>query len=282
MEQICLIDKDYVNTHIKKRDRDLHKGSCGKVLIIAGSKGMAGAAVLCARGALRSGAGLVRISAPEEIYPILQISVPEATCVSRNFSEADLEEYQAIVVGPGLGGEDSAEKSELFEKLLNYTGALVADADGLNFLSRHPELKGRFRGNLILTPHPGEAGRLLGQGASEVNSDRVGSARRLAEEWQATAVLKGPGTIVAAAFAPAYSNTTGNPGMATGGCGDVLAGMIGSLCAQGFSAETAAAAGVYLHGLAGDLAANALGEYGMTAADVAAMAALALKETIGC
>lgn len=281
-----LINEEMVNTFIKKRDRELHKGDCGKVLIIAGKKGMAGAAVLSARGALRAGAGLVRIAAPEEIWNILQISVPEATCLSRWLPRPTLNEHQAIVMGPGLGDEET-NVGLIQNVLLNYKGPLVLDADGLNGIARNEELRelcrefsGKKEAGLIVTPHPGEAGRLLKCSREDVNADREGVARRLAEELGAIAVLKGAGTLVAINGCKTYINTTGNPGMATGGSGDVLSGIIGALAGQGLSCEQAAVAGVYLHGLAGDLAAGALGEYGMTAADVAAMTALAFKSII--
>ena len=161
-KELRLIDGDLVNTFIKKRDRELHKGDCGRVLVIAGKEGMAGAAVLSARGALRAGAGLVRISAQKEIYPILQIGVPEATCISRTLLPEELNGYQAVVMGPGLGDED--KHADLIENVFQaYEGPLVLDADGLNLLARNMDwLKLRAERPLILTPHPGEGGRLLG------------------------------------------------------------------------------------------------------------------------
>ena len=280
-KELRLIDGDLVNTFIKKRDRELHKGDCGRVLVIAGKEGMAGAAVLSARGALRAGAGLVRISAQKEIYPILQIGVPEATCISRTLLPEELNGYQAVVMGPGLGDED--KHADLIENVFQaYEGPLVLDADGLNLLARNMDwLKLRAERPLILTPHPGEGGRLLGLAAGQVNGDRETASRRLADLSGAVTVLKGAGTLVSAPGKPTYINTTGNPGMATGGSGDVLSGIIGALAGQGLSCFHAALAGVYLHGLAGDLAADALGEYGMRASDIAAFTPLALKKTIG-
>ncbi|MDO4551964.1 MAG: NAD(P)H-hydrate dehydratase [Bacillota bacterium] len=269
MEQFAedgrLITAAFVNTFIQKRKRELHKGSCGKVLIVAGSRGMAGAAALCAGAALRGGAGLVRVSIDEELFPIVQTVVPEATCVPRRLLPEGLEEYQAAVIGPGLGA--TAENERMIRTVLErFRGTVVLDADGLNLLAA---AKFPLPGDrLVLTPHPGEAGRLLGRTAAEVNADRPGAVRRLAEMRQAVAVLKGAGTLVAVPGGPTYINTTGNPGMATGGSGDVLAGLIGALAGQGLPPWAAAVCGVWIHGMAGDKMAARLGEYSLVASDV--------------
>lgn len=282
MDNPCLINNTFVNTLIKKRPKDLHKGDCGRVLVIAGSKGMAGAAILSARGALRSGAGLVRVSIPEELFPIIQVGVPEATCISRSFSPDQLEQYQAIVIGPGLGDENS--NVSLIKMVLEEVyGTVIIDADALNLIAQNKELQNvmnKLSENLIITPHPGEAARLLGCTTNEINRDRVTAVRRLVEQTGAVSVLKGAGTLVATSNQKTYINTTGNSGMATGGSGDVLSGIIAALAGQGLSCFEAAAAGVYIHGLAGDIAAENLGEYGLIATDIATMVALALKKTI--
>lgn len=281
MDNPRLIDKAFVNTVIKRRPKDLHKGDCGKVLVIAGSKGMAGAAVLSARGALRSGAGIVRVSVPEELFPIIQVGVPEAICVSRMLPPDELGEYQAIVIGPGLGDEIS--NVSLIKTVLEGAGkAVVLDADGLNLTARSKELQDAvfaLRERLIITPHPGEAARLLDCTTETINSDRMAAVHLLAEKTGSVVVLKGAGTLVATPGQKTYINTTGNPGMATGGSGDVLSGIIGALAGQGISCFEAAAAGVYIHGLAGDMAAENLGEYGIIATDIATMTALALHKT---
>ena len=275
-----LIDESLVNTFIKKREKELHKGQCGKVLIIAGSKGMAGAAILSAKGALRGGAGLVRVSISDELYPIIQTGVPEATCVPRSLPPDELDKYQAIVIGPGLG--DDLSNIPIIEKALSTKNpCIVLDADGLNLLAKSKELKvilNLIKGRTILTPHPGEAARLLACRSEEINKDRIESAMKIAKKFDATAVLKGSGTIVATPNNEAYINTTGNPGMATGGSGDVLSGIIAALAGQGCSCFGAAACGVYIHGLAGDIAAEALGEHGIIASDIAAMVGLAIKK----
>lgn len=278
-----LITLEYVNNVIKRRKRNIHKGDCGKVLLIAGSLGMAGAAVLCGRGALRSGAGLVRISALEELFPIIQVALPEATCVSRKSLNWDKLEYNAIAAGPGLG--EVLEDANLIRKILQeFQGTFVLDADGLNQIALN-NMQGELRKSLckvIITPHIGEAARLLSIDIAEAKAmDRQELSRHLVEKTNAIVVLKGEGTIVAMPGGNSYTNITGNPGMATGGAGDVLTGIIASLSGQGLLPEDAAKAGVYLHGLAGDLGVEHFGEYGLIAGDIAEMVALAIKKTIG-
>ncbi|MEL7654835.1 MAG: NAD(P)H-hydrate dehydratase [Bacillota bacterium] len=279
MKKDGLITQSYVNTFIQKRKKDIHKGNCGRVLIFAGSKGMAGAAVLCARAALRTGAGLVRISIPEELFPILQIGVPEATCITRERLFEDLMQYSAIAIGPGLG--DDKQNGILIKEILAKTDKpVVLDADGLNLMQDDLTVMKIARAKLIITPHPGEAARLLGCSTVEINMDRLGAARELATVTGAVTVLKGAKSVVATPEGKTYINTTGNPGMATGGSGDVLTGVIAALAGQGLDLEAATAAGVFLHGMAGDMASVQMGEYGLIASDIANMVALAIKKTL--
>ena len=407
-----MITEKTVKNRIGRRNKEIHKGDCGRILIAAGSWGMAGAAILAARSALRAGAGLVRLAIPEALFPIVQVGVPEATCIERNLSNLDLAAYDAICAGPGLG--EGEESIALITKLLEeYEKTLVIDADGLNVIA-HQDLfplllqrQKRFPLRTILTPHMGEAKRLLGdtfvdvvcgtaagqaavkaklpqgqtgttdsqsvgkqaaaavsdakaqmfagcaaqtdsqaaaahaqqEGALASTDRKDASAQQdlndgavrlrivdaLAAKTGAIVVLKGTGTLVAAPGIQAYTNTTGNPGMATGGSGDVLSGIITGLAgqrqqtaahvqnsesadtkgcanaacsntspntdvtaevqsAQGLSrmsAWDAAICGVYIHGLAGDLAAQELGEYGVTAKDLAQYTAYALKRIYG-
>ena len=275
-----------VKNIIERRNREIHKGSCGRILIAAGSVGMAGAAVLAARGALRSGTGLVQLHVPAEIFPIVQTGVLEATCLTDSLDNIDLSRYNAAAAGPGLG--DSRESVEKVRILLDsFDGPLVLDADGLNIAASEDffDLMRARGGRLIITPHMGEARRLMAKDFSEKMTRRE-LAEALAEKAGAVTVLKGAGTVVAAEGRKTYTNTTGNPGMATAGSGDVLTGIITSLCGQRHSDGRpiepleAALAGVYIHGLAGDLGAEEKGEYGLIAGDIAEYTALAVKKIL--
>lgn len=272
-------DDYYIKQTLKRRNVNAHKGNFGKILIYAGSTGMAGAAVLCGRAALKSGAGLVQYLLPSFESPlltILQISVPEATCLEMNDS-LDLSQYQAVAAGCGLG--KSSEAAAILSFILsNYSGVIVLDADALNMISESRELQDKLinsGASSVITPHIGEARRLLHtcEGISGLDS-RKWAVCSLAEQYNAIAVLKGSGTLVAEHFpkrVPSFDifmNTTGNPGMAAGGSGDSLTGIIASLAGQGYKAVDAARMGVFLHGKAGDLAAENLSEPGLTASDI--------------
>lgn len=281
-----IITEKTVKNIIERRDREIHKGSCGRILIAAGSVGMAGAAVLSARGALRSGAGLVQLSVPEEIFPVVQTGVIEATCLTASLDQIDLSRYNAAAAGPGLG--DSRESVEKVRILLDsFDGPLVLDADGLNIAALEDffDLMRARGGRLIITPHMGEARRLMANDFSEKMTRRE-LAEALAQKTGAVTVLKGAGTVVAAEGQKTYTNTTGNPGMATAGSGDVLTGIVTSLCGQRHSDGRpiepleAALAGVYIHGLAGDLGTEEKGEYGLIAGDIAEYTALAVKKIL--
>ena len=281
-----IITEKTVKNIIERRKREIHKGSCGRILIAAGSVGMAGAAVLAARGALRSGAGLVQLSVPAGLFPIVQTGVLEATCLTDSLDNIDLSRYNAAAAGPGLG--DSRESVEKVRILLDsFDGPLVLDADGLNIAAREVffDLMRARGGRLIITPHMGEARRLMAKDFSEKMTRRE-LAEALADKSGAVTVLKGAGTVVAAEGRKTYTNTTGNPGMATAGSGDVLTGIITSLCGQRHSDGRpiepleAALAGVYIHGLAGDLGAEEKGEYGLIAGDIAEYTALAVKKIL--
>jgi ADP-dependent NAD(P)H-hydrate dehydratase / NAD(P)H-hydrate epimerase len=246
------------------RRRDAHKGRFGHALLIGGAPGYSGAITLAARACLRAGAGLVSVLTPAAVAPIVAGGVPEAmvhAVPDDRLGAAALDvrppgraAFSSILVGPGLTPHAGA--AALVERLLRETDApLVVDADALNALSGRPE---RLRRNapVIITPHPGEAARLLGLTPADVQADRFAAARRLADVSGAVTVLKGAGTLVAVAGAPLGVNRTGNPGMATGGTGDVLGGLIAGLAAQGIPPADAARLGVYLHGAAGDAAAR--------------------------
>ena len=252
---------------LPRRPRSAHKGSCGRLLLVGGGPGMPGAIRLAAEAALRVGAGLVTVATHRDSAPSVLAGRPEIICHSVG-SGADLAELvsnvDGIVVGPGLGR--TAWAYGLWRTLLRTEVPLVLDADGLNLLAAEPFARDRW----LLTPHPGEAARLLpGASVDSVQRDRPAAARALADRYRATAVLKGPNTLVAAPSSdePIRVCERGNPGMATGGTGDVLAGTLGSLVVQLGDLARAARVGVLLHALAGDEAAKD-GERGTVAGDL--------------
>lgn len=261
---------------LPKRARDAHKGSCGTVLVVAGSHAMLGAAVLCSTAALRGGAGLVQVALPEALMPLLPLAQPCATTVARSgvsLREA-LRRAGAVVVGPGLGAT-AATRGLVRSVLRHAVGPVVLDADALNVLAPLVRpLPGAAR--LVLTPHPGEAARLLGTSAADVQEDRMAALRELCARSGAVVVLKGAGTLVGDGAAW-FRNRTGNPGLATPGSGDVLAGLIGALLAQGLAPFSAACLGVHAHGAAGDLVAARGSEMGLIASDLPAALAEVLR-----
>jgi ADP-dependent NAD(P)H-hydrate dehydratase / NAD(P)H-hydrate epimerase len=258
-----------------------HKGTFGHVLVIAGSRGKSGAAALAAEGAGRAGAGLVTIACPVSIAEVLAVKCTEAMtapvpdtaehcfgAASETLLLTLARERDVVALGPGIG--TAGETQALVRRLVGALDLpLVLDADGLNALGGTPSvLKGR-RGPSILTPHPGEAARLMGLTAAEVNRDRVGAARALARESGAVVVLKGAATLIASPEGRIVVNATGGPVLGTGGTGDVLTGVVAGLLAQGLAPLVAAALGVHLHGFAGDRLAVRLGPSGVLAGEVA-------------
>ena len=249
------------------RARTAHKGAHGRLLVVGGGPGMSGAIRLAAEAALRTGAGLVYVATHPQSIATVMSGRPELMCHAVSVA-ADLDALlplaDAVVVGPGLGRSDWS--NGLWRKSLETNLPLIVDADALNLLAETPRPRGRW----ILTPHPGEAGRLLGKAADDVQLDRLGSVHELASRYEGVAILKGAGTLIAQAGAEGASVCDrGNPGMATAGMGDVLSGVVGALVVQGSDLASAACAGVLLHAAAGDAAA-ADGERGMLASDLLA------------
>ncbi|HUT76188.1 MAG TPA: NAD(P)H-hydrate dehydratase, partial [Polyangia bacterium] len=279
----AIIDAADALSRFPGRPKAAHKGTFGHLLILAGSLGKTGAAALCGEGALRVGTGLVTIATTGVAQPVL-----EARCraelmieqvIERNdapLSERALTRLgeviagkSAVVIGPGLSTAPGI--SALVTRLAQIMAVpAVIDADGINVLAADPASLGRVAAPLVLTPHPGEMARLVGKSVPAVQNDRIGTAREAARRLQAVIALKGARTVVAAPDGRIWVNTSGNPGMATGGTGDVLAGVIGGLLAQGMSPLEATLLGVSLHGSAGDLAAERLGEPGLLAGDLLA------------
>ncbi len=265
---------------IPPRAPDSHKGDYGRVLIVAGSLGKTGAAHLAAVGALRSGAGLVTVACPSSCLPIVAALGPEYMTEPIDVGDDRLNPEavdrvlemarDAVAIGPGLG-QSPATKAFVKALVDRATTPLVVDADGLNAFNGDPDrLSGREGRDVIITPHPGEMGRLVGMSAHEVQANRLDVARNFAVSHHVYVVLKGHRTLVATPDGKVFINPTGNPGMATGGTGDVLTGMIAAWLAQLLDAEAACKLAVYLHGMAGDLAEADEGEIGMTSADLAA------------
>ena len=282
------ITDEFVWRHIPPRPRDSHKGTFGTVLAVAGSAHYRGAALLAAEGALRAGAGIVTLASVEPVLASTVTRLPECClCPCKEGTEGGIspesipqiqrQKATVLLLGPGLGGTTqstarAAETRTLVQKLLpGFAGSAVLDADGLNAAAQLLPYLGTVPhpvGELILTPHPGEMARLTGFSAAQINADREGIARQYAEKWNAVVVLKGSHTVIAAPDGRVCVNPTGNPGLARGGSGDVLAGMAAALLACRLPAYEAAACAVYLHGAAADRAAKTRGEYGMLPHDI--------------
>lgn len=255
-----------LSQQFQKRDKAAHKGDFGHVLVIGGDHGMGGAVRMCGEAALRVGAGLVSIATHEEHIALINAERPELMCHVVN-GAADLlpllTKATVIAVGPGLGKSDWSR--ELFQVVMNSSLPMVVDADGLNLLSESIQKND----NWILTPHVGEAARLLRCKSDEVQANRSAAVRQLQAKYSGIAVLKGEGTLIQTTeSAVPFLCAAGNPGMATAGMGDVLTGVIAGLLAQHFSLSSAAKTGVLLHAMAGDLAAEKAGERGLIATDL--------------
>lgn len=265
---------------LKPRPADSHKGDFGSVGILGGAPGMAGAALLAGRAALWLGAGRVYCGlldgriAVDHVAPELMLTAPERA--------TSLTAPACLVVGPGLGQSDAAR--DWLAGALATALPLLLDADALNLIAADPTLAdtvGERQSPTLLTPHPGEAGRLLARSATDIQRDRPGAVIELVQRYRCGVVLKGAGSLIRFPGAETWLNRTGNPGMAAPGMGDVLGGMIAALTAQGLTLERAAVAGTHLHGAAGDAAVGAgLGPIGLTASEVALAARRLLNELI--
>ena len=259
---------------LPRRKNDCHKGDVGKVLLLCGSEGYTGAAALASMGALRSGVGLVYLGVPRAIYQIEAVKLNEPVVFplsDKNGKMAEdaieqidkiLTKVDAVLIGPGIGISEETEKVVCYV-LEHFEGPVVLDADGITVMQMHKDILRDRAGQTVITPHEGEFSRFTGEGIV----DRRKSAVDLAKQLNITVVLKGHRTVVTNGD-DVYVNMTGNPGMAVGGCGDVLAGIIVSLIGQGMPLFKAAAYGVWLHGAAGDLCARKLGKYGMLPTDM--------------
>lgn len=273
-------DRLLFNKAVFNRPDDSNKGTLGSLLCICGSYGMAGAAIMAGKAALRCGIGLLKIAVPKSIYPVCATNILESVYYpleetsngvisSKNtyFLLEMCEKSSAVVIGCGLSVCDDT-KNLVQSVITNCEKPLVIDADALNCICNKPEILKNLKAPAIITPHPGEMARLLHSTPKTVNSNRENTAIDFAKKFGVVTVLKGAGTIIASPDGEVYINHTGNSGMATGGSGDVLSGIIGSLLAQGAAPINAAAAGVFLHGTIGDLAAEKLGKISMLPTDM--------------
>jgi len=288
--QNFLIQRTDVGRVLPRRPFDAHKHSVGKIFVLAGSRGLTGAAAMVAQAAMRMGAGAVVLGTPKSVYPILAKKLTEVmvepleetaegslSLVAVQKIKKFLDWADAVVIGPGLSRQSETQQV-VWSVVEILNKPLLVDADGLNALAEKVDiLKKRRNPDIVLTPHSGELSRLIGISAAEIDRDRVAIARETAKKLNVTLVLKGAPTITAESDGKIFVNSTGNPGMATAGSGDVLAGMIAVLCAQKLKPGEACYCGVYVHGLAGDIARDAYGERGLLATDILAKSFEALK-----
>jgi NAD(P)H-hydrate epimerase len=286
-----LVDEEKIQTHLLEEEEirkwlsvprrlDTHKGDYGHLLVIAGSVGKTGAAAMACEAALRMGAGLVTLAIPKSLNAIMEMKLtevmteplpetPKQTLSLRAFNSLLrlCEKKRAVIIGPGIG--TFKETQSLILKLIKTLDIpIILDADGLTALSTQPKTLPAANRSLILTPHPGEMARLINSTAKEVQEDRIGVSRKFSQSNHVHLVLKGFRTLIATPKGEVFINPTGNPGMASGGTGDVLTGMIGGLICQGFDILTSLQISVYLHGLAGDNVAQEMGEKSLVATDI--------------
>lgn len=261
-----LVDDTLIRKIYKPRKSFTHKGTYGHALIIAGEKGKMGAAVLCTKACLRSGAGLVTSMVPPDQFEIIQIAVPEAMALPHEEAEdLDWSKYSSIGIGPGIGtGESSAR---ILQKVLSFFNKpVIIDADGLNILSANNELLKDLPCGTILTPHPKEFERLFGKTSN--HAEKIQSALHYAQTLFIYIIIKGHNSVLACPDGEVYFNSTGNAGMATGGSGDVLTGILAGLLAQGYSSKECCLLGMYLHGLSADIAVKSFSEEALISGDI--------------
>jgi NAD(P)H-hydrate epimerase len=275
-----LIEPEDILARIPERPFDAHKHTCGKVFVLAGSRGLTGAAAMCSESALRAGAGAVILGIPASLNPILETKLTEVMTVplaDTSDGAVSQKAFSAIIdyvswadvllIGPGLSRNKETQRLvlDLIPKIDKPT---VIDADGLNALAEDPNVLKKTRASIILTPHCGELSRMIKLSGREIELNRVETARRVAAEYNVVVILKGAPTVVARPGGDVFINSTGNPGMATAGAGDVLAGVVVALLGQKLNALDASMAGVYLHGLAGDIAKENLGAMSLISTDI--------------
>lgn len=284
--KIQLITEDDITGILPQRRPDTHKGTYGKAFIIAGSPGMTGAAILASKAALRCGGGIVKVAVPQAQMDILENKSIEAISVSLEDLQGNKKEFierlqteDTVAIGPGCGQSD-AFFDTLGTVINNTTVPIVIDADGLNVLAKNLNILKNSKAPCIITPHPGEMARLTGLSIEVINKERIKVTKDFSEKWGVITLLKGAATVIADPEGNVYINTTGNPGMATAGSGDVLTGMITGFLAQGISPIKATIIAAYLHGKAGDRGSVKLGQYSLMAGDIIKEIPCLIKEVL--
>lgn len=277
-----LITNQLVISRLPKRPAGSNKGTFGSVMVIAGSENFPGAAILSVLAAARSGAGLVTLSTINSVYEVAVSKIPFATFLKFSEIENNLDKYDSVLLGPGLG--INGEAVTLIKKLVNsdkfINKKLVVDADALNVLSEVPLWYLNFKTDAIVTPHPGEMSRLTGLSVEDIQKNRKETTLKFSKLWNKTIVLKGSGTVIADPGGKIYLSPFSNPLLATAGTGDVLAGIIAGFLAQGLSLIDAAVAGVYIHGLSGEKLRDRFGDRGATAMDLVESLPSSFKELL--
>lgn len=282
--------RNEITNPLQKRKKNSHKGSYGRVGIISGSIGMTGAPYLASQSALRTGSGLVYTMVPKSLETIMSIKLTEAIIKpiddlgkghfigsSLDHILKEIEDIDALAIGPGFGVDK--DRLYIIEEILKfYKKPIVLDADAINCLSINPKVLLNSDSSIVITPHPGELGRFLGKKIGEIQENRTFYSKLASDKYNIVVALKGNNTVVTSPLGDMYINTTGNPGMATAGSGDVLTGMVVSLIGQGIETLEATKLGVFLHGLAGDLAKDNKGEYGLIASDIIENIPISIKK----
>ncbi len=268
MNKISILTKGWVAVRVPRRRENDHKGTYGKVLVFAGSSNFPGAAYLCCAAAYRAGAGLVTLVTEGSVKAIIAKKLPETTFLSSKESFKKLLEYDVYLLGPGLG--QGKQATELTEQLLGNKGLkkAVIDGDGLNILSKMEKWWEQTNTEVVLTPHPGEMSRLTNLSIEKIQADRINVAQYYAKQWDKIIVLKGANTVIVSPTEKLLVSPFANPALATAGTGDVLAGIISAMTAQGLKSFDAACVGVYIHGLAGELLREKMGSRGVLASEL--------------
>ena len=280
IQKVNQLTEDWVVRTLPKRPKHAHKGTFGKVLVVAGSENYPGAAYLSCAACYRVGVGLVTLATEQTVKIIVSRKLPEVTFLPFKEALDKVGGYDVLLVGPGLGQSNQAV--EFIDKLCsNYSNnriKTIIDGDGLNILSKTGEWWEKLKGDIILTPHPGEMARLTGLTITKIQSDRVNVAQYFAKKWNKIILLKGANTVIAPPEGGVAMSPFANPALATAGTGDVLAGMIAGMLAQGLKSFDGACIGVYIHGLAGEKLRTRIGEAGVLASDLLSLIPLIIKE----